>query len=149
MKGTKVASLRIMAREDSPAKVTVKIGGTEVLHDKRLQSLVELVDEIRAGGNDAEITYRPPTGRGVYWYEIVGLFIGLRAAEASISTIVSSLETSAINWVKARFSTQRSEDEPRERPKWITIYGPNGEKLKEIKARSVDEIDVSDSFPDE
>jgi len=66
MKGTKVASLRIMAREDSPAKVTVKIGGTEVLHDKRLQSLVELVDEIRAGGNDAEITYRPPTGRGVY-----------------------------------------------------------------------------------
>src|SRR6202158_6565220 len=73
-----------MASKPSPALVTVRIGGAESLHEKRLTSLVELVDEIREGGDDAEMACRPLTGRGVYWYEIIGLFIGLRAAEAVV-----------------------------------------------------------------
>jgi hypothetical protein len=125
------------------AMVTVKIGGTFRL-SPFLPALEELVDEIRENGSDGQITYRPPTGRGITLYETIGLYIALRAADASIGNVVTQVETAAINWAKARFRRKRDDDESSERKKIITIYGPNGNPIKKIKVDSADDIEVTD-----
>jgi len=128
--------------------VTIRIHGTEILNPNRLESLGELIGELRENGCDAQITYRPPTGLGVPLHEAIALVISGGAAgevtKATISTIVSRVENGALDWLKKRF--RKSADEGKfERKKRVTIiYGPDGKALKRIKADSADDIEVTD-----
>src|SRR5437899_94482 len=119
------ASLARVAGEDS-AMVTVRIGGTFRLQPL-LPALEELIDEIREYGHDGQITYRPPTGRGITLYQTIMLYIGLRAADASIGNIVMQLENAVIGWAKRRL-TQATESGESERKKIVTIFGPDGKR---------------------
>ncbi len=130
------------------AIITVRIGGTFRLNPF-LSGLEELIDEIREGGSDGQITYRPPTGRGITLYETIGLYIALQAADATIGGVVTSLEAAAITWANNRFKRKREKDEGTERPKIITIYGPDNKPIKKIKVDSADDIEVTDVDSDE
>ena len=101
--------------------VTVRIGGTFRLQPY-LPALEELVDEIREYGHGGQITYRPPTGRGITLHETIMLYIGLRAADASIGNIVTQVENAVIDWAKRRF-TKAAESAEFEQKKIVTIYG--------------------------
>lgn len=126
--------------------VTIRIHGTEILNPNRLEALEELIDELRENDCDAQITYRPPTGLGILLHEAINLaigYVGMRTAETTISTIVSKVESGAIDWVKNRFR-KSAENGDFERKKTITIFGPDGKPLKRIKADSADDIEVTD-----
>jgi hypothetical protein len=124
-----------------PAVVTVRITG---VLSNYLTSLEVMIDELRRNGTDGEISYRPPGGKGPVVYEVIGLYIALKAADASISTVVSTTVNAAINWIKAPFR-RASEDVPQEPiHKMITIYGPDGKPLKQIKGSGPDDIEVAD-----
>jgi hypothetical protein len=75
--------------------------------------------------------------------ETVMLFIGLRGAEATVSTVVGSVETSVIDWLKKRFS-RAAEEGTRERKKKVTLYGPDRKPLKTITATSADDIKITE-----
>jgi hypothetical protein len=133
--------------QDAPL-VTIRIHGTEYLNPRRVESLTELVGELRENGCDGEMAYRPPSGLGVPLWEVVMLFIGLRGAEATVSTVVNSVETSVIDWLKNRFR-RAAEGETHERKKKVTIYGPDGKPLKTITATTADDITVTDHESDD
>ncbi len=70
--------------------VTVRIHGTEILNPGRLESLGELIDELRENDLDAQITYRPPTGYGVLLQEAIALFIGGSVATEVAKTAIAN-----------------------------------------------------------
>ncbi|CDO89540.1 hypothetical protein AWC29_13475 [Mycobacterium triplex] len=126
---------------DYPAVVTVRVTG---VLSNYLTSLEVFIDELRRNGTDGEISYRPPGGKGPTTLEVIGLYIALKAADASISTVVSTTMNAAINWIKAPFR-RASEEIPTEPVlKMITIYGPDGKPLKQIKGSGADDIEVKD-----
>jgi hypothetical protein len=127
--------------------VTIRIPGTEILNPNRLESLGELIEELRDNDLDGQITYRPPTGLGVTLQEVITLIIGGEVAKdvgkAALNTIVSRVENGALDWLKKKF--RRSAEETKtERKKRVVIYGPDGKPLKIIIANNVDDITVED-----
>lgn len=122
--------------------VTIRIGGTFLL-GPFLDDLEELIYELRERGNDGQITYRPPSGYGVTLYQTVLLYIGLRAADASIGDVTKQVVDSVINWIKNTFKRDREEGKTT-RKRIITIHGPDGKPLKQIKVDSEDEIEITD-----
>ena len=111
---------------------TVRIHGTEILNEDRRIALEDLIDSLRQDGLDGEIAYRPPTGRGVLWWEVVAIYVGGKFVDAVTGQIIKAALDQAVGrvttWAKARL--RRGDTS---RPQSITLYGPNGEVLKEIK----------------
>jgi hypothetical protein len=59
------------------------------------------------------------------------LYIGLKAADASIGDVTKQVVDAVINWTKNKFKRDREEGKTTAwRKKIITIYGPDGKPLK-------------------
>ena len=90
---------------------------------------------LRENGSDGQINYRPPSAPGVTLYQTIMLYIGLKAADASIGDVTKKVVDSVINWIRNTAKRNR-EDGKTLRKKIITIYGPDGKPLKQIKVDS-------------
>lgn len=141
------STIRTVTRWHERPILTIRIHGTELLNPDRLESLGELIEELRDNDLDGQIIYRPPTGLGVTLQEVIALIIGGEVTrdigKAALNTIVSRVENGALDWLKGKF--RRSAEEGKtERKKRVVIYGPDGKPLKTIIANSVDDITVED-----
>jgi hypothetical protein len=124
-------------------EVTLRIGGTEALTPARLEALSVLIDELRELGLDGEISYRPPTGRGVTWYEVTLIYLGAKALDVvtgnAIEALLKLVTSKAIEWARLRLGRGETV-----RPQSITIYGPGGKPLKTIRIKKDGAAEESD-----
>lgn len=115
-------------------EITVRIGGTEILTDDRRRALEQLIDQFREERLDGEISYRPPTGRGVTWYEVTLIYIGMKALDAVTGEIASrtidAVTSRTIGWAKSRL--ERGETA---RPQSITLYDADGKVIKKFRIK--------------
>jgi hypothetical protein len=120
-----------------PPDLTVRIAGTEILNDNRREALEELIEACREDGLDGEISYRPPTGRGISIWEVTAIYLGGKLLDAATGQLMKSAVENIIKrstvWARERL---RRGDSPR--PQTITIYGPNGEVIKEVSVEPRD-----------
>jgi hypothetical protein len=114
---------------------TLRIGGTTRLFPERLQALEDLIDDIREEGLDGEIAYRPPTGRGVTPWEVVGIYLAGKALDAATGAIAERLLDALIERIK---SWVRRQERPRQ---VVTLYGRDGKLLMVIR-RNENEVTV-------
>ncbi|BDB41757.1 MULTISPECIES: hypothetical protein [Mycobacterium] len=124
-----------------PAFATVRFNGVLANH---LESLEVMIDELRRNGVDGEIAYRPSGGKGPGVVEVIGIYIALKAADATISTVTSTTVTAVMNWIKNPFKRASAEISDQPVTKDVTIYGPDDKPLKRIKGSSADDIEVTD-----
>lgn len=129
-----------------PSEITVRIAGTEILHDGRREALEELINLFREDGLDGEIAYRPPTGRGVTWWEVALIYIGMKAADAATGqvtkAVIDAVTGRAKQWAKGRL--ERGDTS---RPQSITIFGPDGRPLKKVQIQK-DGTEREEDVPD-
>ncbi len=123
--------------------ITVRIAGTEILNEDRRLALEALITLFREQDLDGEIVYRPPTGRGISLYEVTAIYIGAKAVDAAtghvVDRVIDAVLSRAIQWAKSRLHKSETG-----RPQSITLYGPNGEVLKEVRVNKdgVEEVDL-------
>jgi hypothetical protein len=127
--------------------VTLRIPGTEILHDEKRERLEELINLIREDGFDGEFAYRPPTGRGITYVEITFIYLGGKLLDAATGQIMDralkAVIARRVQWVKAR--TDRGEAN---RPQLIQLYGPDGKKIGEVRIEKDETHSVDLDSPD-
>lgn len=124
---------------------TLRIGPTSRLTPDELEGLESLVDLLRIEGLDGEIAYRPPTGLGVTWWQVTGIWLGLSVADAATGHVVDAILDKVTARVRAWIRARRDAGT---RPQVVTIYGPDGKPLRKVELASKgDEPVVTD--PDE
>lgn len=71
------------------ADLVFRIGGNEILYKERRADVEQLIGEVRTQlALEGELSYTPPSGRGVTWYEIMGIYIGTKALDAATGHVV-------------------------------------------------------------
>ena len=103
--------------------------------DLKLEKLKSLISELQEQDPEYNIQFVSTelTGYGVTFWEVLYvwlLWVGIKTAEAAIPKIVDLF----IKWAHNRFHQEGGE----KRPKYVAIYGPNGEVLKSVLVRSKD-----------
>jgi hypothetical protein len=113
------------------SELSIKSGRrSEVMQDDRRADLQDLQRKLEERGTsvDLEITEYVPGVRGLTWWEVVGIFIGLEVAKTAIDTLVGDTLETARDWAIARFKRTNGH-----RGIWVTIYGPDNRPLKTVK----------------
>lgn len=117
--------------------LVVRIAGTEILNDNRREAIEELIEACREDGLDGEISYRPPTGRGISIWEITAIYLGGKLLDAATGQLMKTAVENVIKrstvWVRERLRRGDSV-----RPQKIKIYGPNGEIIREVSVEPRD-----------
>jgi len=115
---------------------TLKVGGAEVLSEDLSEGFRDLSAALAEVGITSEVDYQPPQGRGVTWYEVTLIYLGMKAADAVsghvLDATIERISAAVVGWAKSRFR----KDPDNRRPKSITVYGPDGNEIKTITVQS-------------
>ncbi len=109
----------------------------------------ELIDALRKldQGYEVRLAYNEQIGHRVTWAEAITLWLSIAADAITIMAIVGQ----GIAWAQAGFEKEKKEQvqqaiesgeampDVRYRPKYITIYGPDGNVLKSVVKRNPDQ----------
>lgn len=109
-----------------------------------LDDYTELVELYRAEGRDGEIAYRPPTALGVTWWQATAIYLGPKVLDTLTGHALESALDNVVEVAK-RWAQARHDDRDSHRPQTVTIYGPRGQRLKEVNVTEdgVHEVDLS------
>lgn len=100
-----------------------------------LAPLVEdLFDDFSARATGKEIG-----GYGVTWWEVLLAYVGLKAADTTISNVTESLIDSVKSFVQRR---RNEELQKRPRPFSLTIYDEDGRFVKRLEIKSDGEVEL-------
>jgi hypothetical protein len=92
-----------------------------------------LIEDLRAEGLDARISYDEIPGGGMEWWEVVFLWVGARAGEAVINQVAHI----AIEWMRERF--RQNPEDTRARAAQIILYeGDDGQVSEVVELKSAD-----------
>ena len=121
---------------------TLRIGATARMTPDELEELEGLVELLRGQDLDAEIAYRPPTGLGVTWWQVTGIWLGLSVLDAAtghvVDAVLDKVTSAAREWIRSRRKTST-------RPQVVTIYGPDGKPLRKVeRPPKEDDLTVTD-----
>lgn len=103
--------------------------------DLRKEKLESLISELQEQYPDNEVQYKTNelSGYGVTFWEV--LYVCLVWTALNITeTAIKKFTELFIEWAFNRFI----EDDQNKRPKYVAIYGPNGEVLKSVLVKSKD-----------
>jgi ABC-type phosphate transport system substrate-binding protein len=101
-----------------------------------------LAEALRAEGYEVEVTERRRVGYGVTWWEVFHIFIE-EAEGHAIDAAVGAAIAAFANWARNRFKKGKNRREEMA-PKHATIYGPDGEALKEVTVERGKRRKISD-----
>jgi hypothetical protein len=107
------------------AELTIELGNE---NDFPPEDLDRLEAELRAldGSLTLSRTARHLVGRGVTWWELAYVWLSDQVGAA----VVGSFVTVIIQWTRGRFKKGNR------RPKYVEIYGPDGNLLKAVLIKS-------------
>ncbi len=107
------------------------------------ETVESLIDDFRAEGLDARISYDEVPGGGMEWWEMVYLWVGARAGEEVITQVVQM----ATEWMKQRF--RQNPEDTRARSAHIILYdGDEGKVSVVVELKSADEEPVRRNLKD-
>jgi hypothetical protein len=104
------------------ARIVLQPGNPLDLTSEDLMPLVHGLERLGSEGQEVIITERPTRGYGVTWWQVLLIYVGMKAGDALINSVVSS----AVDWAKNHLSEGG-------RPHYIGIYGPDGEIIRAVE----------------
>jgi hypothetical protein len=102
------------------------VAGASSIGEEEAPGLAEVLR--RAGATSVEFNPTSLRGRGVTWWQYVMIYVGAKAGDA----IVTSLVESAVSWAEERVARRISEH-GLGRPQSVQLYGPDGRIIKAVE----------------
>ena len=128
-----------MGENDNRPVATITVAGPQRFDPQTRQALLDLAEQIEVAGFDVKIPIRRTSNSVWASLASISIQLGDQIADDALGAAVGALTTSAILWAKNKFKRDADEGKKPE-AKYITIYGPDGKPLKNILAKSADEI---------
>lgn len=100
--------------------------------------LAPLVEDL-SDDFSARVTGKEIRGYGVTWWEVLLAYIGLKAADTTISSVTQSLIDSVKTFVQRK---RNAEPDKNPRPFSFTIYDEDGNFVKRLEIKSDGEVEL-------
>jgi hypothetical protein len=107
---------------------------TERFLEERITALDELADGLAALGHDVKRNYheQPPGRYGVTWWEVVYIYLGMKAIDAmtsrALDAVLDKIVETAKHWARGRMARKETN-----RPEYFAVLDAEGKVLRSWK----------------
>jgi hypothetical protein len=110
------------------SQILLEPGNPLDLRDEKLAPLITALRDLDSS-YEVRLGYNDQRGYGVTWWEVLHIWIPWTAIGGAAAKKIVEL---AIDWAHHRMKG----DEPNNRPRSVSIYGPDGQILKQVRVDS-------------
>lgn len=133
-------------------EIVLEPGNPQDFTEEELQALAENIRD-QMPGITPRIVVREERGYGVTWAEVIHIYSMAKDVAANLA-FWSGVLAPVVLWARARWKKDRElHPEATPRPRIVTLYGPDGTPLKQIRvahpdgATTEEEVDPSERRP--